>query len=263
MIKKILRDSLKQMNITLIFNDNNKGFTGGNNVGITKAINSNSEFVLLLNNDTVVEPDFLEPLINVFHKHKNAGIAAPQINYYQKKNLIWTEGGTISKLRGSGFAYSDRADTIENNDDKIVGFVSGCCMLLRKDIIEKVGLFDEDFFLYVEDTDLCFRTLETGYKIIISHKSKIYHKVGASTNRNLSLLPLYYVTRNRLYFARKSFKYFYPFTILYILIAMLLKGVKWTISGNIQNTITVKNAFIDFFKGKMGMAIQKNTEQTV
>ena len=256
--KKLLKDSLKQENIRLIFNDANLGFTGGNNIGIKKALNDNSEFVLLLNNDTIVEPDFLEPLIDVFEKHKNVGIAAPQINYYGKRKIIWTEGGRISKLRGSGFAYSDKAETKQNIDDKIVGFVSGCCMLLRKDTIEKVGMFDENFFLYVEDTDLCFRTLQAEYNIIISNKSKIYHKVGSSTNNKLSRLPLYYVTRNRLYFAKKSFTYFYPVTIIYILIAMMLKGAKWAIRGNIQNTITVKNAFSDFLKGRMGQAIQNN-----
>lgn len=253
---KQLKNSLDKRNVSLILNDTNKGFTGGNNIGINAALKNNSDFVLLLNNDTVVESDFLEPLVELFDKYEKTGITAPQINYYDKRNFIWSEGGKISKIRGSGFAYSDKPDENKIKDDKIVSFASGCCLLIRREILEKIGQFDENFFLYVEDTDLCFRTLTAGFKIIITHNSKIYHKVGASTNKNLSGLPLYYVTRNRLFFAKKSFNYFYPFTFIYIIIAMFLKGILWTISGKFENIIMVQNAFYDFYKGKMGKTFQ-------
>lgn len=93
-----------------------------------------------------MEPDFLEPLIRVFQNNNQVGIAAPQINYYNQKNKIWTSGGKISKLRGSGFAYSDELDNGISKGSKIVSFVSGCCMLIDNEIFKKVGLFDDFFF---------------------------------------------------------------------------------------------------------------------
>jgi GT2 family glycosyltransferase len=238
--------------IEVIKSESNLGFTGGNNLGIQYAMKMNPDYLLLINNDTIVEPNFIQPLLNVFEEDKNAGIAAPQINYFYDPQKIWTAGGKISRLRGSGFAYSDRIESWIKPDNKSVTFVSGCCMLIKKEVFEKIGLFDENFFLYVEDADLCFRTTHAGYKIIVNHHSKILHKVSYSTKENLSYLPLYYVTRNRLYFAKKNFHNIYFITFIYILTSMIYKSFKWIFVGEIKNVQMVKNAFKDFLLGFMG-----------
>jgi len=250
--KKLLEGALKKENVSVIYNDSNLGFSGGNNIGINKAINGDSDFVLLLNNDTVVEPDFLEPLLEIFNKNKNSGIAAPQINYYNEPEKVWSEGGKISKIRGSGFAYSERMDNNENIDDTKVGFVSGCCMLIKNEVFEDVGLFDEKFFLYVEDTDLCFRTDQLGYKIYITHKSKIFHKVNQTTAKENSTLPIYYNTRNRLYFAKKHFGLIYYYILTYLFFAFVFKCSFWIFTNQTQKVKVVIKAFSDFLKGKMG-----------
>jgi len=250
--KIFLTEELKRYNISIIYNDSNVGFSEGNNIGINKAMKEDFEFVLLLNNDTVVELDFLEPLLNIFSKYDDVGIAAPQINYYDDKNKIWSKGGNISRIRGSGFAYSDDIESDKKEDDKSVSFVSGCCMLIKKDLFKKIGLFDEKFYLYVEDTDFCYRTIQAGYKIYVSYDSKIYHKISGSTKVNLNQLPLYYVTRNRLYFAKKNLHYFYFFTLLYLIISMLFKSILWVVIGKSSNLLSIKNAFYDFYKGNMG-----------
>ena len=239
-------------NLKVIRTEFNLGFTGGNNVGIRYALEKGTDFVLLLNNDTIVTPEFVEPLLKVFDRNDKAGIVAPQINYYDEPNKIWTAGGKISKFRGSGFAYSDHYDDGSKKDDKKVTFVSGCCMLIKKEVLEKVGLFDENFFLYVEDADLCCRTIIAGYNIIVSNSSKIFHKISRSTSGNLSQLPLYYVTRNRLYFAKKNFPGVNILTLLYVFITMFFKSIEWAVQGKFSNIFVIKKAFYDFFKGNMG-----------
>jgi hypothetical protein len=239
-------------NVKVLRSDVNLGFTGGNNLGIKSSLEEKTDFILLLNNDTIVEPNFIQPLLNIFEKNPNVGIAAPQINYFTEPKKVWTEGGRISKIRGSGFAYSERFDDGKIKGDKEVTFVSGCCMLIKKEIFEKVGVFDDNFFLYVEDADLCYRTIKAGYKIIVSHNSKIYHKVNSSTRENLSLLPLYYVTRNRLYFASKSFPFIFIMTIFYIGFSMLIKILYWLLNNHSKNILIIIKAFKDFFNKEMG-----------
>jgi GT2 family glycosyltransferase len=235
----------------------NLGFAGGNNIGIKYSLQDNADYILLLNNDTIVQPDFLEILLRKFESDERAGIIAPRINYYDKPDNIWTEGGKISWLRGSGFAYCDKLETQVELVDKSVSFVSGCCMLIKAEVILKVGPFDENYFLYTEDTDLCLRTIRAGYKIYVVPQSKIFHKVSSSTRTSHSILPLYYVTRNRLYFAKKNFKYTYLLTVTYIFLAMTLKSFIWAASGNTNRINAVYKAFKDFFHGKMGKTERK------
>lgn len=230
----------------------NLGFSGGNNVGIKYSLEEKVDYILLLNNDTTVQPDFLEILVDKFETENQAGIVAPRINYYDDPKKIWTEGGIISRLRGSGFAYSDKLEAEVDTTDKSVNFVSGCCMLVKPEVFIKVSLFDENYFLYTEDTDLCLRTIKAGYKIFVVPKSKIFHKVNRSTKSSCSTLPIYYTTRNRLYFAKKNFPKFYFITVSYIFLAMILKSIKWLLFGKLKNITAVQKAFYDFFLGKMG-----------
>lgn len=237
---------------TLIRSEKNLGFSGGNNLGIKYALDCGADYLLLLNNDTIVEPNFLNPLLKVFEEESNVGIVAPQINYFNEPQKIWSTGGNISRIRGSGFAYSDEYDFGLEKKDISVSFVSGCCMLIKKEVFENIGFFDDNFFLYVEDVDLCYRTANAGYKIIFSSKCKIYHKVSNSSRENLTQLPLYYVTRNRLYFAKKNFKYFFIITFFYITISMLFKSFVWAMQRKFSNIRVVTMAYYDFFKGNMG-----------
>jgi len=238
--------------IQLIKLNENLGFAGGNNFGIKKALEEEADFILLINNDTIVEPNFLEPLLGRFKPPERVGIVAPQINYYDKQNIIWSAGGKISAIRGSGFAVSDKMETEIDYVDKPVGFVSGCCMLVKSDVFRSVGLFDENFFLYAEDTDFCYRVTKAGYKIFVTPESKIFHKFGQSTKETYSTLPLYYTTRNRLYFSRKNFPLIFPLTVFYISASMILKCIYWIITSKRRNISAVFRAFNDFIAGTMG-----------
>jgi GT2 family glycosyltransferase len=241
--------------------DSNLGFAGGNNFGIQKALESNPDYILLINNDTIVEPNFLSVLLNKFNADEKIGIVAPQINYYNEPKKIWSAGGKVSRIRGSGFAVSNKMENEISQTDRFVDFVSGCCMLIKKEVFQNVGLFDENYFLYLEDTDLCYRVNKAVYKIVVTPKSKIFHKVNKSTQKNYSTLPLYYTTRNRLYFAKKNFSETFIFTFLYILISMLLKSFYWFVTGKSKNIIAVKNAFLDFIGFRMGKKLISFTEK--
>lgn len=230
----------------------NCGFSGGNNIGIQYALDKNADFILLLNNDTIVEKNFLEPLIEKFLMTKNLGIVGPKIKYYHFPDRIWSMGGTISKIRSSGFALSDKLETTVTNADKEVSFISGCCMLVKNEVFNSIGLFDENFFLYLEDTDFCYRLKNAGFKIFVVPESIIYHKVGQSTIKNMKILPLYYTTRNRLYFAKKNFRNNYYLSVIYLFLVMMIKGITWLFQGRNKNIQAVVLAFKDFFAGRMG-----------
>lgn len=255
---KIIKEKFGDFVKEIIVAKDNLGFSGGNNLGIKYSLNNSTDFILLLNNDTVVEPDFLGKLLDSFGSNENVGIAAPKINYYDNPDIVWTAGGKISKIRGSGFAYSDKKESEIENKEKVVTFASGCCLLIKREVFEKAGFFDEKFFLYVEDTDFCYRTVKAGYKIIVSPHSKIFHKIGRSVSIDLKQLPLYYTTRNRLFFAKKNFYGFHLITTIYIFTTMLYKTFFWMIKGKTKNITAVKNAFHDFFRDNMG---KTNTEE--
>ena len=244
--------------IQLIRCNENLGFAGGNNAGIKISLQQNADFILIINNDTIVEPFFLEVLLRKFETADNAGIVAPQINYYYEPEKVWSAGGKISRIRGSGFALTDKLETEFERIDKSVSFVSGCCMLIKKEVFQNVGLFDENFFLYIEDTDFCYRVCNSGYKIFMTPDSKIFHKVGSSTKDSLATLPLYYSCRNRLYFAKKNFKNIYFFTALYVFVTMLMKSFVWIYKGEFKNITAVQIAIKDFFSGKMGKTNHNN-----
>lgn len=247
---KILLDNNKK--VKAIFNKQNHGFAGGNNIGIDYSLNNGAEYIMILNNDTVVEKNFMKPLIEVFNNHKNVGIVAPQINYFDHPDIIWSAGGYISKIRGSGFALSNINEKKVKYLEKEVAFVSGCCMLIKKEVFEAIGNLDVQYFMYLEDVDFCLRASKAGFRIFVSHGSKIYHKVGKSTDNNLKPLPLYYVTRNRLLFLRKNYKDFFIIGFLYVLITMVLKSFIWFISGKKENLKPIIFAFRDFFKSRFG-----------
>jgi GT2 family glycosyltransferase len=228
----------------------NLGFAGGNNVGIKKALGLESEFICLLNNDTIVEPDFLTKLISKYNA--SIGILTPVICYYHDRKKVWAAGGRISKLRGSGFAHHFNNDVSDVREDMYVQFVSGCCMLFHKSLIHEIGYLDENYFLYLEDTDFSFRTNRINKKNLVVKDSLIYHKVNATTKKDNSLLPLYYTTRNRLYFSKKNFGPIYIITHLYLKITFCLKLNFVDAFKNNEVARVVKRAFADFKRNKFG-----------
>lgn len=200
--------------LTLIKNHENHGFAEGNNVGMRYALkNLNPDFLLLLNNDTVVDPLFLSELLN---QVGNAGIAGSKIYFYHDRDLIQSLGFKIKWSRGEmvSVGYMDRNES--KNYDKDLDAVSGCSMLIRREVLDEIGLFNEKCFLYYEDTDICLRAKRAGFKIVCADRSKLWHKDSASSKK-ISGTREYYSARNLFLFMRKyaGKKQFYTFIIYF------------------------------------------------
>lgn len=187
--------------IEIIENKENLGFAEGNNIAIKKAIERRTDYLLLLNNDTTVDPEFLTKLVNVAESNPKAGILGPKIYYYDSKR-IQSCGGHIDFFRGivSGQSryrkYSYNHDIVINTD-----FLTGCAILVKTEVFKNVGLLDISYFAYYEDTDLCVRTKSAGYDLLCVQTSIIWHKGSQSSKVNRS--GLYYGTRNMILFEKK------------------------------------------------------------
>lgn len=249
---KILKQRFGDFLKAIIINKENLGFSGGNNVGIKYALQSNPDYIMLLNNDTIVEPDFISKLIEKSRLSPEIGILTPRINYFYEKNIIWAAGGYISKFRASGFSYGINKTDEKYRNDKYCTFASGCCMLIKSEVIKKVGMLDEKYFLYLEDTDYCQRVLNADYKILYVNDSIVYHKVGATTSKNNKLLPMYYSVRNRLYFTKKNVRSYYIWVVIYLIIVFTIKIILQE-KNKIQTFKIFMLAFKDHLQNEMGM----------
>jgi GT2 family glycosyltransferase len=236
-----------------IYNKDNLGFSAGNNIAIKYALREKADYILLLNNDVAVDPRFLDFLIEADESNSEIGILVPKINYYSKPNKIWLAGGYISKIRGSGFPIGKGKGENQYNKNRYITFSSGCCMLIKKEVFKKIGLWDENYFLYGEDIDFCKRTTDAGFKILYVSDSKIYHKVSMTSKKlNLGLLT-YYATRNRLYFSKKLCGYwFYIFFLYLIVTTCLVKFIIWKLRKKEEEIYYSKIAIRDFLRKKMG-----------
>ena len=199
--------------IRLIKNDKNYGYAKGNNIGIRHALsNSQPDYILLLNNDTVVDPEFLTEMVKLAEADHAIGLGGARIYSYDRpaevqhfirgKINLW-RGAAIPLLSVVAEKIKKRESNKEQWDQiKEVDWVTGCSILIKSAVIESIGLLDEDFFLYGEDVDYCARVTKHGYKITYVPKAKVWHKLGQST-KTTTEIACYYRVRNRFRFMRK------------------------------------------------------------
>lgn len=200
---------LPKRKIRLIENKYNYGFAAGNNIGIMYALkNLSPNYILLLNNDTVVDRKFLEKLVFIGETEENVGIVGPNVYYYNfnsRKDIIWSAGGTISMWTGRRITRKYRkVDKTEESKSSHVDFISGAALLIKKEVVSKIGLLDSDYFTYTEDVDWCYRTKRSRYEIVHVPSSKVWHKVSMSTKGEQSPTSLYLTVRNSIIFMKKN-----------------------------------------------------------
>jgi GT2 family glycosyltransferase len=173
--------------VKIISNPKNLRFAGGNNVGIEYALQNKSDFVLLLNNDTEVDPNFLSELVRFAENDSRIGIVGPKIFYYYDQKRIWFAGGRVDYWKGWISHIGIREiDHGQYDTAREVDYITGCCMLVKREVVEKIGKLDESYFIYGEDTDWCLRASRADYKLAYVPSSVIWHKVSASSGGNLS-----------------------------------------------------------------------------
>lgn len=188
--------------IQLIISEKNLGFAGGNNIAIKQA---KGDYILLLNNDTEVKPDFLDSLVELMESDKTIGIASSKILYFYEDNVIQYAGiPAISPITSRAGSDGDKeVDKGQYNQVKETFYPHGACMMIRKSVLEEIGLLYEGYFLYYEEYDFAERVRRAGYKIYYQPKSEIFHKESISTGKN-SPLKTYYLNRNRVLFLRRN-----------------------------------------------------------
>lgn len=183
----------------------NLGFTGGNNAGLKYALAHGADYVILLNNDTIVAPDMFDILINTMEKDPSIGVVGPMIYYYDAPDTIWSAGGRINWNNGNtsmvGLNETDRGQFGEVPQS--TDFVTGCALLARRDVWEQIGGLDENFFIYYEETEWCVRAARAGFKIAYVPTAMMWHKIGLDA-RSTNPQVYYYMTRNRLLFLQKT-----------------------------------------------------------
>ena len=224
----------------------NLGFAGGNNIGIRYALENNYSSVLILNNDTIVPENFIEKIQNCSKKNINM-VISPQIREYSNPQYISYAGGDIAYYKGAVNIYGVGKKVEKNDIRKLITFAHGCCMYIPIDIIKKVGLMPEEYFLYYEDTAYSAEIQKHGFQILYAGDIFILHKECASTTKYSDNYQYYFV-RNRLMFLKKyvplGIKFIaYPYTYAFILKKLFRKLFKWS---------NVKEGLRDFYNGYVG-----------
>lgn len=193
--------------IRQIRNGKNLGFCEGNNAGIREARARGAEFVLLLNNDVVVERGFLGPLLEAAGREPRAGALGPKMLLAEKPDRIWAAGGEIAfhenGTRLRGFGKRDESGFEETEE---VDFIPGCALLLRTEAIREVGLLDPDYFAYVEDVEYGTRLRRAGWKVLYVPRSRIYHDASASTGGGYGAARKYATAVNEVRYLRRHGK---------------------------------------------------------
>lgn len=194
--------------LILIKNDANYGFAEGNNIGIRYAIETlKSDYVLLLNNDTVVDPLFLKRLMEKISEEPSIGFVGPKTYFYDfegKNNVLTFAGGSLNLNKGmsqsTGFGEVDHG---QYDEIKTVEYVEGSCILTKREVLEKIGFLDPKYFAYWEETDLCIRGKNEGYSSVFVPEAVIWHKVSSSVPNPTMI---YYMNRNMFWFMKKYAK---------------------------------------------------------
>lgn len=232
----------------------NLGFTGGNNEGMRYAYDQGYDFVWLLNNDTIVDNQALDPMVSSLAPLR-AGIAGSKIYFapgrefhadrYKKKEkgkVLWYAGGMIdwanmySSHRGVDEVDKGQYDQTESTD-----FITGCSMLIRRDVIANIGYLDDRYYLYLEDVDYCLRAKRAGFSLVFVPTSKIWHVNAGSTERPGNELHQYYLTRNRILVGMQ-------YAPLRTKIALLRESFKFLLTAS----ATKKRAVWDALTGQFG-----------
>ncbi|MEY2704913.1 MAG: hypothetical protein RL407_975 [Bacteroidota bacterium] len=195
--------------ITLLTSVENIGFTGGNNLGIQWALDHDFGHVLLLNNDTLVDPNFLNPLVSFLEKNPDYGAVQPKIMLEAERDKLWNAGGGYFKWLEMTWSIGiGKIDVGQFNQEKDTPWITGCAILVNSAAIRKAGMLDPRFFAYYEDVEWSFRIKKSGFKLRYLPQSKIYHVAGGSSikikTKEGVIPPIlhYYRTRNHLFLIR-------------------------------------------------------------
>ena len=247
--------------VDVISNARNLGYAEGNNVGITRALEYGSDYVLILNNDTVVEPAALSELVTAAEVNPKAGILGPTVLCAEPEDRLFAAGGFIDWKRGIAVQrgrFQPAASYSHLVQAEIVDFVPGCALLVRRSLIESIGALSKRYFLNFEDVEWCVRAQQAGRVVLYVPKAIIWHRISATLGR-ASPANTYYMTRNALLFFWKIAPM--PIRVLAVahIIGRTLRTLAaWTLKpqyrteGYRRNRAACVFAMRDFFLNRFG-----------
>ncbi len=248
-------DSVQQLqkhlteNTVFLPQEANVGFAAANNVGMRRALADGCDWVLLLNNDTVAAPDFLETLL----RETPAGaVSCPKMLFLDPPDEIWFAGGELDRATGKvRHLGGHEKDGPAFAEKKQVSFITFCCVLLPRQVIEQVGFLDETLFMYCEDVDYCIRLADAGVPLWFLPDARIWHKAGGSAG---GMLSVYYITRNTLYLTCKGkSKGYIRARTLPVLIAGAARYALTKLLGRKKGrSYGAFRGALDFWRGRMG-----------
>ena len=194
----------KYPEIEIIQNNENLGFAEGNNVGIRSVIPRGTDYILLQNNDTIVDSRFLDELVKAIENDKAVGIVGPTVYYYSSPKKIQSAGAKILWYIGrSRHLRKNKFDDGNLGNIKEVDYIPGCSLLAKSELFSKVGYLNKSYFAYWEESEWCIRVKKAGYKILYVPQAKIWHK-GGSTSSKISGFSEYHMTRNMFWFMKQN-----------------------------------------------------------
>jgi hypothetical protein len=221
-----------------IKNEENLGFSAGNNVGIKFALERAADFILLLNNDVEVEKNFLTQLISSVAKNKKIGIASPVIFNGQTRE-VWFSGGRIDWWRVKTIHEKNiQTENYFNSD-----FITGCAMLIRTRVFQKIGLLDERFFLYWEDADFSLRSKKSGFRNVVVSSSWVYHWEKSQENPENKT---YWLVISGLIFFQKNANFLFKIWGWFYLILRKIKNYRDIRFKKDRLSLVVQKAYQDF-----------------
>jgi hypothetical protein len=190
--------------VRVIRNASNLGYAGGNNVGIRYALAQGADYICILNNDVTVEKGFVLALLSVLQSNSKIGVVTPLIASMEQPEQVWALGSAVNRKSGvvNRLHVGENVSEWGKRTPFAVDSASGAAMLIKREVLENVGLMDEDFFLYFEETDWCLQVRKAGYRIIAVPSSVVYHKVSATLGASSPVID-YYMLRNHLRFVAR------------------------------------------------------------
>jgi len=243
-LKRYIKQKKGKNEIILIENGKNLGFCGGNNVGIQKALDQACDFILILNNDTFVDPQLIVQLIEASKNKSDGGIFSPLIyfspgyefhkNLYKNSQLgkvIWYAGGEIDWKNVYGINRGvDEVDIGQYNKIEEIDFATGACMFVRSEVFRRIGAFDDKYFMYLEDVDFSCRAKKANWKVFFIPTARIWHKVAQSSAIG-SQLNDYFITRNRLLFGLRYAPFRSKIALFKESVRIYFSGREWQRKG--------------------------------
>jgi GT2 family glycosyltransferase len=249
--KEAVRSAFPEVQIVEL--SENHGYAGNNNVGIQLALEQKADWILVLNEDTILAPDSLQHLIDVGESDPSIGILGPMVYHWDEPDVIQSAGGILGPNWSSIHFGKDEVDRGQYTEPNPVEWISGCAILVRRQVVEQVGMIDPRLFIYWEETEWCMRAARAGWKIIHVPRAKIWHK---GVKRNFQPKPAfyYYATRNHFYLLLKHRA---PIRVwFFVLFSTFRTLVSWTVRPKWRAMQKNRDAmwlgFLDFLRKRYG-----------